>query len=197
MSEPRRGRVRSETARRAILEATRDQLAEHGYDKLSMDRVAAAAGVGKQTVYRWWPSKSAVVAECVLAGYVLADMRVVADTGDLRSDVRAWLMAFVDFVDRDPAAGGLVRALASAAAESDAVATHLYDRFTATAESHLAARLADAERRGQLRDGIPAVMVAEMLFGTVLYRFLVRQDITPEFVDRLCDAIFNGIAAPR
>ena len=66
----RPGRARSEAARHAILEATREELTERGYDKLSIDRVAAAAGVGKQTIYRWYSSKSVLVAECILLGYV-------------------------------------------------------------------------------------------------------------------------------
>ena len=45
--------------------------AERGYDHLTMEGIAATAGVGKQTVYRWWPSKGAVIAECLLEGKLL------------------------------------------------------------------------------------------------------------------------------
>jgi len=70
MPLPRSGPVRSEAARQAILEATARLLVERGYDHLTMEGIAATAGVGKQTVYRWWPSKGAVIAECLEgAGY--------------------------------------------------------------------------------------------------------------------------------
>ncbi|MFC7643182.1 TetR/AcrR family transcriptional regulator [Streptosporangium lutulentum] len=74
MTTGRRGRARSEQARHAILTATATLLAASGYEQLSVDRIATTAGVGKQTVYRWWPSKSAVIAECLLDGYVLSDL---------------------------------------------------------------------------------------------------------------------------
>src|SRR5687768_4995339 len=58
---------RSEPARRAILAAALDQVAEVGYAKLSIEGIAGAAGVGKQTIYRWWPSKGAVLLDSLLA----------------------------------------------------------------------------------------------------------------------------------
>ncbi len=75
MALPRSGPVRSEAARRAILEATAALLAERGYDHLTIEGIAAAAGVGKQTIYRWWSSKGAVIAECLLEGMLLAGPR--------------------------------------------------------------------------------------------------------------------------
>ena len=69
MATVRPGPSRSETVRHAILEATRAELAQRGYDKFSIDRVACAAGVGKQTVYRRYGSKSALVADCILRGH--------------------------------------------------------------------------------------------------------------------------------
>ncbi|MGO7983441.1 helix-turn-helix domain-containing protein, partial [Rhizobium johnstonii] len=68
MAEHRRGPVRSEVARMAILEATARQFEARGYDQLTMEGIAAEAKVGKQTIYRWWPSKSALVADCLIAG---------------------------------------------------------------------------------------------------------------------------------
>ena len=79
VEQSRRGRTRSEEARAAILRATRDELTANGYDKLSIDRVAAAAGAGKQTVYRWYPAKSALVADCIIGGYLLSDLDEVVD----------------------------------------------------------------------------------------------------------------------
>lgn len=64
-SEPDRAR-RSEKSRQAILAATRALLSEVGYRKVSIEAIAARAGVGKQTIYRWWPSKGAVIFESFL-----------------------------------------------------------------------------------------------------------------------------------
>ena len=58
---------RSERSRRAILDAARELVSEVGYAKVSIEAIAARAGVGKQTIYRWWPSKGAVVFDAFLA----------------------------------------------------------------------------------------------------------------------------------
>ncbi|RDG35999.1 TetR/AcrR family transcriptional regulator [Streptomyces corynorhini] len=184
----RRGRTRSETTRLAILEATRDELAAHGYDKLSIDRIAAAAGAGKQTVYRWYPSKSALVAECVLEGYLSPLTNPVPDTGDARRDLRAWLDTFAGHLAR-PRTSALIRALAAAAAESDDVAVRFYEDVTGSVEEAVAARLRTAQDR---RPGAMATAAAEALIGAMLYRLLVRQPATPEFLDSLIDTVFSG-----
>ena len=55
----------------AILDATARLFAERGYDHLTIEGIAAEADVGKQTIYRWWPSKGALVADCLLEGMLL------------------------------------------------------------------------------------------------------------------------------
>ena len=62
-SAPRR---RSEKSRTAIVTATRELLLERGFDGLTIEAVAARAGVGKQTIYRWWPTRPALVADVML-----------------------------------------------------------------------------------------------------------------------------------
>ncbi|WP_405862442.1 TetR/AcrR family transcriptional regulator [Streptomyces sp. NBC_01515] len=189
MSDTRRGRTRSEAVRRAVLEATRDELAAHGYDKLSIDRIAAAAGAGKQTVYRWYPSKSALVAECVLDGYGFPATTPVPNTGAVRRDLRDWLGAFADHL-AEPRSAALIRASTAAAAESDDVAVRFYNHVTAASEDALTARLRNAAPAAQPES---ATAAAEALVGAMLYRLLVRQPATPEFLDSLVDTILCGI----
>ena len=69
----RRGPKRSEEARLAILHAAAARVVAHGYDHLTMEGVAADAKVGKQTIYRWWPSRSALVADCLAERLLLAE----------------------------------------------------------------------------------------------------------------------------
>jgi len=189
MSDTRRGRARSEAVRRAILEATRDELAANGYDKLSIDRIAAAAGAGKQTVYRWYPSKSALVAECVLDGYGFPATGPVPNTGAIRRDLRDWLGAFADHLAQ-PQSAALIRASTAAAAESDDVALRFYDHVTAASEDALTARLRDAAPAARPAS---ATAAAEALVGAMLYRLLVRQPATPQFLDSLVDTVLSGI----
>ena len=191
MAESRRGRRRSEVTRRAILQATRDELTLHGYDKLSIDRIAAAAGAGKQTIYRWYPSKSELVADCVVDGHVFAEPVAVPDNGDVRRDLRAWLHTFVAYATR-PATAALLRAAMAAAAESDEVAARFRERITAATEAALVGRLRAGAEAGQLSAATPAAAVAQALIGALLYRLLVRVPPTPAFADDLLDAVLDG-----
>ena len=192
--QPRRGRVRSESTRRAILEATRDELAASGYDKLSIDRIAAAAGAGKQTVYRWYPTKSALVADCLLEGYVLPATSIgVPDTGDIRRDLGDWLRAFAEGLDH-PQNAALIRACTAAAADNDEVAAKFYENATAATETALTERLHAAELAGQLKKDAPAVAVAEALIGAMLFQLLTRQRATVAFTEGLTEAVLAGIA---
>ena len=64
----RPGRKRSEESRQAILTAAAEMVAEVGYAGLSIEGIAARSGTGKQTIYRWWPSKAAILGEALLEG---------------------------------------------------------------------------------------------------------------------------------
>jgi AcrR family transcriptional regulator len=85
------GRPRSETSRQAILMAALDLVVEDGYANTTIEGIAARAGVGKQTIYRWWPTKADVVLE---ASAAKADLHVpVTDHGSYAADLRAFLHA--------------------------------------------------------------------------------------------------------
>ncbi len=82
-------RRRNEKSRQAIVTATRELLLLRGFDKLTIEAVATRAGVGKQTIYRWWPSRHALAADVILAD---ADriLRPVPATADVEADLCAW-----------------------------------------------------------------------------------------------------------
>src|SRR5918994_3166944 len=85
-----RGRRRSERAHAAIVTATQELLVERGYGNLTIEGVAARAGVGKQTIYRWWPSRAALVLEAYLAGSEAIPPPAHRDSA--REDVHAHLV---------------------------------------------------------------------------------------------------------
>jgi AcrR family transcriptional regulator len=96
-----RGRPRSEAADRAILRAATDLLAERGLAGMSMEEVAARAGVGKATVYRRWRSRGALALDAFMAEFQA--LQPLPDTGTLRGDLLAALRAWVRAVTRTPA----------------------------------------------------------------------------------------------
>src|SRR4051794_35694438 len=87
----RPGRKRSEESRQAILTAAFELVAELGYPRLTIEGIAARSDAGKQTIYRWWPSKADVLLDGLVAK---ADLYIpVPDTGSYAEDLRAFLLA--------------------------------------------------------------------------------------------------------
>lgn len=94
---------RSERSRRAIFDAALALVSEAGYTKTTIEGIAARAGVGKQTIYRWWPSKAAVLLDAFLDLAAQANEALggdaeseIPDTGDLAADLKYVLRATVD-----------------------------------------------------------------------------------------------------
>src|SRR6266571_4735410 len=91
LATAQRGRPRSDASRQAILQAALDLISDVGYRQTTVESIAARAGTGKQTIYRWWHGKAEVVLEAINAS-VDRDIPL-PDTGDLRGDLRAFLEA--------------------------------------------------------------------------------------------------------
>ncbi len=186
------GRSRSEQSRTAILIATRDLVAELGYERVTIESIAARAHVGKQTIYRWWSSKSAILADCILDGLVLLPQELPPENDDIRISLTEWLRGALGAM-ADPDSASLIRGLTSAAADDPDLASVLYERLTEPYESSIAARLEEAAERGELRSGISAADVIEMLFGTILYRLLSRLDMGPHVAENIIEMLFSGL----
>ncbi|MFF1919839.1 TetR/AcrR family transcriptional regulator [Streptomyces sp. NPDC058221] len=120
-----RGRPRSESARVAVLHAVDDLLVEVGYAALTMKGIAERAGVGRQTVYRWWSNKAEVLYE---ASTIDARRELSVPTGgEPGKDLKAYLDALVTFLSRSDA-GAAYRALMGEAQHDADVAALLASR---------------------------------------------------------------------
>src|SRR6266699_2304041 len=102
-----RGRPRSQEADRAILTAAVDLLAERGLAAMSIEEVAARAGVGKTTIYRRWPSKGLLALDAFVTSF--REEQPLPDTGTLRGDLLAALHAWVRAVTQTPMGPMLTR----------------------------------------------------------------------------------------
>lgn len=193
MAAKQRGRPRSAVAHQAILEAARDLLTSGGYGQMTMEAIAAQAEVGKQTLYRRWPSKSAVVAEVVLSGLLVAETPPPADSGDVTEDLRQWLRQQFEWLGA-PTVTALVRGLTAAAVDSDINAARLYDHLTGPGRQQLTDRLAAGVRQGQLRPDTDLEIVADVFAGTMLYH-AVSSGPAPD-ADRLLDLLLTGMVLP-
>jgi AcrR family transcriptional regulator len=173
---------RNQRSRQAILTATADLLGEVGYTKLTVEAIAARAGVGKQTIYRWWPDKAAVVLDAYLA-LVGADQDLtVPDSGDLAADLRLVLESLADSL-ADPVFARRYRALLAAIQDDPELAVALRDRLVVPWLAATTKRLGAAQRAGQLGD-LDLEVAAELLYGPVYYRWLLGTGpITRAYVD--------------
>jgi AcrR family transcriptional regulator len=173
---------RNERSRQAILSTTADLLGRVGYTKLTVEAIAARAGVGKQTIYRWWPDKGALILEAYLALVGAEEDLTLPDSGDLEADLRLVLGSLVDSL-ADPVFERRYRALLTAIQDDPKLAAALLDRLLKPWLEATRQRLRAAQRAGQICD-VDLEVAAEMLYGPVYYRWLLRTGpISREYVD--------------
>lgn len=158
-------RRRSEKSRAAIVTATRELLLERGFDGLTIEAVAARAGVGKQTIYRWWPTRPALVADVMLedADKLLAS---VGHSGNLSTDLVGWVGKLFASLTT-PRGSAMLRTLTVACMEHEDTAVKLRAGFSAPLHDSVRARL--------LADGINeaiAESAADAIVGGVVYPIL-------------------------
>jgi AcrR family transcriptional regulator len=174
---------RNQRSRQAILTATADLLGEVGYTKLTVEAIAARAGAGKQTIYRWWPDKGAVVLDAYLALVGANGELTFPDRGDLEADLRLVLGSTVDSL-ADPVFERRYRALLAAIQDDPELAAALLDRLLKPWLAATRKRLRTAQQAGQLRNDLDLEVAAELLYGPVYYRWLLRTGpVTREYLD--------------
>ena len=166
---PHTGRRRNEAAREAILDAAFRLLSDPGTEALTIDAIAAEAGVGRQTIYRWWPSKGAVLAETLVRhAWVVVPER---DTGSFAGDLTAFFtdsfagLENVGFADR-------LRQIVTEAQHDEHVARVLAD-FTAVRRAALRALLERGRSAGELAADADLDMLVDMAYGVLYYRLLI------------------------
>ncbi|HEX4223433.1 MAG TPA: TetR/AcrR family transcriptional regulator [Pseudonocardiaceae bacterium] len=164
---------RSEQARKAVLNAADDLLVEKGFAGVTIEGIAARAGVAKQTIYRWWKSKTDILLDNVTedAAYYLAP------TED--DDIRAYLCNLADFLVNNDA-GAVLRALIGQAQHDPNLATRFRARFLD--EQHTRDRA--AIERAQLPGDVD--LAVDQLVGPIYFRVLVTgQPVDAAYVDAL------------
>lgn len=176
---------RSEAARVAVLEAADDLLVERGFAGVTIEGIAARAGVAKQTIYRWWTSKTAILFDALLAD--AAEHFTPPDHGDLGSDLRDHLRQIATFLTATDA-GVVCRALAGQAQHDPAVATRFQSDFVGPQRERDREPFLRAQRRGELSQVEDIDLAVDQLVGPIYYRALVtRQTVPPQFTDALVD----------
>jgi AcrR family transcriptional regulator len=172
----RAGRPRSTEADDAILDAALDQFCEFGYDGLSVERVAAGAGVAKTTIYRRYPTKL----DLVMAALERAksSLHVPEGSGSLRDDLLTMARGYLAML-AGPSIGRAVPMLLASKARSDELAGAHAD-LVRTRRVRTYDLIRAGIERGELPAGTDPVLVADLLFGAIFTRVFVTDEPTSD-----------------
>ena len=185
---PRRpGRPREEATEQAITLAARQVLADRGVARMSMEHVAAQAGVAKSTLYRRWPSKVELAVHAVAAAF---DEIEVGDHGSLAADMRAGVDEAARLL-RDPSTGGAYAALlAESARDPEGVGVAVRGSLSTRLHALVASSVERAIRRGEITPEMVDVdLLADVVVGSVMHRALATGVPDEAFVDGLIELL--------
>jgi AcrR family transcriptional regulator len=194
MTEVARGRPRSERARLAILAAAAELLLDRGLAAVSMDAVAARAGVSKATIYRWWPTKEALALDALYTEWAAAQPSEV-DTGSLRGDLLSLLTPWARVASSRPY-GRVIAALLSEAQTDPAYAAEYRQRVVQPRRDRVRAILARAVERGEIPAATKTEVAIDLLYGPLYHRLLHgHAPLDDQFVEDVVDMALAGIYA--
>jgi AcrR family transcriptional regulator len=181
---------RSEQARLAVLQAADGLLVENGFTRLTIEGIAQRAGVAKQTIYRWWPSKTDILFEAFVTD---ADEELTPpDTGDLTRDLVTHLTTLARFLTASDV-GAVFRALTAEGQHDPALATRLREEHLTRQRARDRQVLQRAVQRGELPPETDLDTLVDRLVGPLYYRAIVTgQEITDTFITELVTATLKG-----
>ncbi|MEY9966756.1 AcrR family transcriptional regulator [Streptacidiphilus sp. MAP12-16] len=193
-SESRPGRKRSEESRMAILVAAFELVGEVGYAGLTIEGIANRAGCGKQTIYRWWPSKAHVLLEALA---VKADLYVTnGDHGSYADDLRAFLQDTFR-LGRQQRVVDILRVLMAEGQINEEFGRLFRSAFLQRRRDALQVILDRARTRGDLPPRPAASTVLDIVFGTLWYRLLAtRQPMGDDLVEDLTATLAQAAQPP-
>lgn len=186
---------RRQDSRLRILEATLDLILANGWCGLTMEAIAARARVSKTTIYRWWPSKGAVLFDAVAAdGF---SWPAFPDTGDFEKDlVSAIRNLVVEF--SEPSFGQLMRAIIAGAQEDENLARELDAHLCTAPVDAITDRVESARGSGQVDGSVNADILADLIYGAIFRRWLLAAgELDLKFADAVTDAVLRTMVPAR
>ncbi|MGH8861804.1 MAG: TetR/AcrR family transcriptional regulator [Jatrophihabitantaceae bacterium] len=189
-----RERRRNTVSHKAILDATGQLLAEVGYGQLTIEGVAARAGVGKATVYRWWPSKGSLVIEAMS---ISRSVPLPRDTGNLRDDLLGAVRRVIHLLTDSPE-GTLIAALAADLVRDPALAKQFRQQILYPRRSIATDIVRRAVERGELPPDLDVELLLDVYAGAVFYRQVVSGvPVTDNLAEQLVGLLLDGAKPVR
>jgi AcrR family transcriptional regulator len=186
-------RRRREGPRRAILRSARTLFHRRGLRDLTIEAIAADAGVGKATIYRWWPSKAALVLDAIhdQVGPEIA----FPDTGSAREDLRLQIASLIEILTSTRTGRAFI-ALVAESQHDPALAEAIRDRLIAGRRAATREVLERGIARGELRADLDMDIAIDALYGALYYRLLVSHEpLEPDHADALIAHLYPALAS--
>jgi AcrR family transcriptional regulator len=188
----RGGRPRSSEAELAILQATRELLVESGVHGLTIEGVAARAGVAKTTIYRRWRDKDELALAVVLD--MVEQVVELPELGDTRAELLAFVGAAVDVLG-STLMGRVMQGLVSDLATDAELALAFRERVVSARDAEVERLVARGIARGDLRPDTDPQTAHDLLIGPVYYRLLLTgQALDNAFAKHTVDAVLRAFA---
>jgi AcrR family transcriptional regulator len=197
LAEPApRGRPRSTRAHEATLKAAAGLLLERGLDAVSMDAVAARAGVSKATIYRWWPTKESLALDALYTEWSAA-APVPRDTGSLRGDLIELLSPWARFVGSQQPYAWVIAALLAKARIDPAFAAEYQQRVVQPRRDQARDIFVRAIERGEIPADLDLEVALDLIYGPIYHRLLQgHAPLDDAFVRSAIDLALTGIESP-
>lgn len=170
-----------------MLTAALGLLTDKGLQGLTMDDIAAHAGVSKNTIYRWWPSKAAVLMDA-FADATSPGLGFPAE-GDAITRLRAQVHRVAQMMT-EPRVQLPFVALIAASQHDPELAAALRERFIASRRAAASRLITTAIEEGEFPRDLDPDVIIDAIYGALYYRLLItRAPITPDYADRLIDTL--------
>jgi AcrR family transcriptional regulator len=184
---------RSERSRLAVLSACAELVIEVGFARLTVEAIASRAGVGKQTIYRWWPSKGAVVFDALLEINRADGRLALPDTGDLAVDLRSVVRTMVSDLT-DPRSDAVYRAVFAEIQSDERLAGELTERLLNPLATAIKNRLAAGRATGEVSSHVDLSVGVELIIGPVFHRWLLRTGpLDDAYADVLAHTVMHAL----
>lgn len=185
------GRPRSIHADQAILQATLDLLAEVGYESMSIEAIAARAGVGKTTIYRRYTSKEELVADAIES---LRDDLAIPDTNSFWGDMDILIENAAKKID-SPLGRQTLALIISTASSNPQFAEVYWTKYTKLRREALSKVLKRAKSRGEIHKDADIELVIDLLSGSLYYALIFKPITEPveAYMRRTMNLLLKGI----
>lgn len=190
----KRGPQRDPEVHQRILDTTRELICTHGPNQVTVNQITASAGVGKQTIYRWWPTKAALVIDAL--EHAVTSQSPPPNTGTAYEDIRTQMRRVTRLLASP--IGAVMRELISSAQGDTEVADQFRDRFFLERRERAATTITDGINRGELRPNLDTEVVIDMLYGPLWLRLLIgHQPLTQAAADQILEHAWPALTTQQ